>query len=126
MIDYEALSLIGDHTDLVQNYFMNYVTVFFALIVTAYFVAEKLPALFVLLVLLIFTGFVIVNVNIMALSLYKMQSLREIVGSNVPEDYWKPGPLGALNWVAFWFVYIGSYVTGVGFTLYVKFKKTPD
>ena len=64
MIDFDSLSLYAEHVNLVTSHMMNYVTIFFALVVTSHFVAKNLPTSLVFFILLIYTAFAISNLHL--------------------------------------------------------------
>ncbi len=64
MTDFEISALHHEIESLLQWHFMNFVTIYFAVVVAGYFVAEKLPWTILIAVLLMFTGFTVLNLSV--------------------------------------------------------------
>ena len=124
-MDSEVLSVIVELNDLAQVHVMNYVTVYFGLVVAAYFVADKLPPFVVVSILVVFTLFTILNLT----SLYDIAArtleLAELYDSKIP-PLWKTPEIE--RWydralvVSLALMYLFSYTSGIGFTVYRMIK----
>ncbi|MFT7653565.1 MAG: hypothetical protein ACI9ON_001226 [Limisphaerales bacterium] len=129
-MDPEIMSVIVDLNDLTQVHVMNYVTVYFGLVIAAYFVADKLPTFVVISILVVFTLFTILNLSSIDSAMVRATDLRELYDAQLPGS-WKlsetdGGWRSIAGQISFALMYLFSYVSGIGSTIFRKMKGAPN
>ena len=125
MSEYELISLIQTHIDAIGSHIMNFVGIYFAIVVASYFVADKLPKLVIFGMIIMFSTFTILNLSEITSKLDSILRLEASLRTVAPHTpYFDPAsePWG-MRPVSFLLTYFLGFTTAVGFPLYMAFRK---
>lgn len=105
---------------------MNFIGIYFAVVVAAYFVADKLPRLVVFGVIVMFTTFTVLNLSQIYQLFQSMALLQESLHEVSPDSpYLSGAPTGiGLRPISFLLTYILGFSTAIGFPLYMAFRNS--
>lgn len=130
MTAFELMTLIQENGSQLESHTMNFVSIYFGVVVAAYFVGDKLPKPVVLGMIIIFSTFTVLNVSailgIVELNVVLESALRLADGGEVLNDYLTEldaGPAAWIGGVSFLLTYLLGYASAVGFLLYMSFKR---
>ena len=132
MTDYEIISLAGQLNDSLESHFMNFVTIYFAVVVASYFVASKLPWLVLVAVLTMFTGFTVLNIAIVDGIILQNELIASTYGeksTSLPSLWKGQGEASVLAYagpIAFFAMYLLGYVSAMFFAIYMKIRGSQD
>ncbi len=124
MTEYEIISLHQMFTDSVASHVMNFISIYFAVVVASYFIADKLPKLIVFGIIVMFTTFTALNLSQIYQLFQSMVLLQETLHEVSPHSpYMSPDPsVIGLRPISFVLTYLLGYLTAVGFPLYMVFR----
>ena len=126
MSEYELVSLVQTHMDSIGSHIMNFVGIYFAIVVAAYFVADKLPKIVVFGMIVMFTTFTILNLSEIFTILETVLRLEETLRVVAPDSpYIDPEPESwGVRPSSFVLAYLLGFTTAVGFPLYMAFRSS--
>ena len=132
MTDYEIISLVNEQASMIEAHFMNFVTIYFAVVVASYFVAARLPWPILVAVLTMFTGFTVLNLSVVQGLVEQQLALLSHYGtqSESLHPLWRGetdwGVLAVAGPVAVVAIYFLGYISAIGFALYMKRRRQTE